>query len=119
MTAARRRQEDSELVEIPEISALPALPIAVRPRPISACYGAIMSEQPTAVRGPMLTFTGDPFQDGLDKTMVHESDAIIVMADGRITEFGPAAHVLPRLPEGIEIRDFGKDALISAGFIDT
>ncbi|MBL6615268.1 MAG: guanine deaminase [Reyranella sp.] len=73
----------------------------------------------TAVRGPVLTFTGDPFQDGLDKTMIHEPDGVIVMADGRITEFGPAAQLLPRLPEGIEIRDFGKNALISAGFIDT
>jgi guanine deaminase len=40
------------------------------------------------------------------------------MADGRITHFGPAARVLRELPAGIEIRDFGKDALISAGFID-
>ncbi len=77
------------------------------------------SSRPTAVRGPVLTFTGDPFLDGLDKTMVHEPDAVIVMAEGRITEFGPAAHLLPRLPQGIEIRDFGKNALISAGFIDT
>jgi guanine deaminase len=76
------------------------------------------SSRPTAVRGPVLTFTGDPFRDGLDSTMVHEPDAIVAMADGRITHFGSAERVLRELPAGIEIRDFGKDALISAGFID-
>src|SRR5258707_2363138 len=74
--------------------------------------------RPTAVRGPVLTFTGDPFRDGLERTMVHEPDAIVAMADGRITHFGSAERVLRELPTGIEIRDFGKDALISAGFID-
>jgi len=75
--------------------------------------------RPTALRGPALTFTGDPFRDGLERTLVHEPDAIVAMQDGRITDFGPAARVAPRLPAGTEIRDFGKDALISAGFIDT
>src|SRR4029077_6146378 len=60
-----------------------------------------MSERPphalppgaVAVRGPVLSFTGDPFQDGLDRTMVHEPDAIVAMAGGRITHFGPASRV--------------------------
>ena len=77
------------------------------------------SPLPTALRGPALTFTGDPFRDGLEKTMVHEPDAIVAMADGRVTHFGPAERILRVLPAGTEIRDFGKDALISAGFIDT
>ena len=75
--------------------------------------------RPTAVRGPVLTFTGDPFRDGLEATMVHEPDAIVAMADGRITQFGPAERIARELPPGTEIRDFGKDALISAGFIDS
>lgn len=86
-----------------------------------------MSERPphplspgaTVVRGPVLTFIGDPFQNGLERTMVHEPDGIVVMAEGRITHFGPADRLLRELPANIEIRDFGKDALISAGFIDT
>ena len=49
--------------------------------------------RPTAVRGPVLSFSGDPFRDGLETTMVHEPDAIVVMADGRITEFGPADRI--------------------------
>ena len=73
----------------------------------------------SAVRGPVLTFSGDPFRDGLDATMVHISDGIVAMADGRITHVGPAATVQPLLPAGIEIRDWGRDALISAGFVDT
>ena len=77
------------------------------------------SARPTALRGPALTFTGDPFRDGLERTLVHEPDAIVAMQDGRITHFGPAARIAPLLPAGTEIRDFGKDALISAGFIDT
>src|SRR5260370_38718724 len=74
------------------------------------------SFRPTAVRGPVLTFTGDPFRDGLEKTMVHEPDAIVAMADGRITHVGPAERVAPELPAGIEIRHYGRDSLISAGF---
>jgi guanine deaminase len=77
------------------------------------------SARPTAVRGPAITFTGDPFRDGLERTMVHEPDAIVAMADGRVTHFGPAAQVAPLLPPSIEIRDYGRDALISAGFVDT
>lgn len=74
---------------------------------------------PTALRGPALTFSGDPFRDGLAGTMHHEPDAIVAMADGRITHFGPAERVMRQLPAGIDIRDYGKDALISAGFVDT
>ena len=77
------------------------------------------SSRPTAVRGPVLTYTGDPFRDGLDTTMVHEPDAIVVLEDGKITHFGPADRIARELPSGIEIRDYGKDALISAGFVDS
>ncbi len=73
----------------------------------------------TAVRGPALTFTGDPFRDGLEATMVHEPDAIVAMADGHIVHFGPASLIAPLLPAGTEVLDYGKDALISAGFVDT
>ncbi len=75
--------------------------------------------RPTALRGPALTFTGDPFRDGLERTFVHETDAIVAMHDGLITHFGPAERVAPLLPTGTEIRHFGPNALISAGFVDT
>lgn len=73
---------------------------------------------PTAIRGPVLTYTGDPFRLGLESTMVYEPDAIVVMDGGVITGFGPADAVRRELPPGTEIENFGKDSLISAGFID-
>lgn len=73
----------------------------------------------TAVRGPALSFTGDPFRDGLEATMVHEPDAIVAMTGGRISHFGPAGRIAPLLPPGTEVRDWGRDALISAGFVDS
>lgn len=72
-----------------------------------------------AIRGPALTFTGDPFKDGIDATMVHEPDAIVAFADGLITHFGPASTVRPQLPPGLPIREYGPDSLISAGFLDS
>jgi len=71
-----------------------------------------------AVRGPALTFRGDPFRDGLERTMVHVPDAIVAMQDGRITHFGPSEQVARQLPAKVEVRDWGRQALISAGFVD-
>lgn len=72
----------------------------------------------TAIRGPALTYTGDAFLEGLESTMHHESDAIVAMADGRITHYGPAKKVSPLLPPGTKVKEYGKDNLIVAGFID-
>ena len=76
-------------------TALPMAFLTQRSVRTSANMSATAS-RPTAIRGPALTFTGDPFRDGLDKTMVHEPDAIVAMAGGRITHFGPASRVLQR-----------------------
>ena len=78
-----------------------------------------MSARAKAIRGPVLTYTGDPFRSGLAQTMVHESDAVVVMADGMITHFGPADRILAQLPAGTAVKNYGKDSLISAGFIDS
>ncbi len=72
-----------------------------------------------AIRGPVLTFTGDPFKEGLDHTMVYETDAIVAFGDGVITHFGPAGDVADKLPAGLAVRNYGPDALISAGFLDS
>ncbi len=72
----------------------------------------------TAIRGPALTFTGDPFQHGLEDTLVYEPDAVAAMAEGRITHFGPAKRVRPLLPRGTAVEDYGRRALILPGFID-
>jgi len=67
-----------------------------------------------AVRGPVLTFKGDPFKEGLENTMVYESDGIVAFADGVITHFGPADSIKGQLPPNTSIHDYGRDALISA-----
>ena len=51
--------------------------------------------------------------------MVYESDAIVAFGDGKITHFGPAGNVKPELPAGMDIRNYGSDSLISAGFLDS
>jgi guanine deaminase len=71
-----------------------------------------------AIRGPVLSFSGDPFQHGIGETLQYEPDAIVAMADGRITHVGPASAVRSQLPPGMRVRDYGRDALIMAGFID-
>lgn len=73
---------------------------------------------PLAIRGPALTFAGDPFERGVGETMRYESDAIIVIEDGRIARFGPASRIRRLLPRGTTVEDYGADSLIMAGFID-
>jgi len=71
-----------------------------------------------AIRGPVLTYTGDALLDGLESTMRFESDAIVAMDGGRITHFGPADQVRAQLPQGTVVKEYGKDTVIMAGFID-
>ncbi len=72
-----------------------------------------------ALRGPALTFTADPFQVGIESAMRYESDAIVAMAAGKITHFGPASEVRSQLPPGTSVKENGKDTLMLAGFIDS
>ena len=81
--------------------------------------GAAGSGRVSAIRGPLLTFSGNPFEEGLEHVMHYESDAIVVMRDGKISDAGPANDLRERLPSGIEVTNYGKDSLISAGFIDS
>ncbi len=71
-----------------------------------------------AIRGAALTFTDDPFQKPVEDCIRYESDAIIVMEDGIITNFGPADSVLELLSDDTDITRY-TDALILPGFIDT
>ena len=41
---------------------------------------------------------------------MYEPDAIVAMADGLITHFGPADRVLPQLPADTAIKNYGKDS---------
>jgi len=79
----------------------------------------LTTKGPVALRGAALTFIADPFLVGVKDAMRYESDAIIAMAGGKITHFGPASEVLAKLPPGTQVRPTGKDTLITPGFIDS
>jgi guanine deaminase len=72
----------------------------------------------TALRGPALTFTGDPFLVGAEKAMRYESDALIVIEDGSIQAFGPYDRAKSSLPAGTPVTNYTSDSLILPGFID-
>jgi guanine deaminase len=71
-----------------------------------------------AIRAPVLSYSGDPFQLGLGATLRYEPDAIVAMADGRITRFGPARKIRPQLPRDTPLETYGPDSLVMAGFVD-
>jgi guanine deaminase len=73
----------------------------------------------TALRGPALTFVGDPFLVGGADSIRHEPDALIVIENGAIAAFGPYDATSERLPAGATVTRYGSDSLILPGFIDT
>ena len=71
----------------------------------------------TAIRGALVTFSGDPFVDGVEATRRYESDAVVAMAGGRIVDCGPARDVMRAAARGHAGHAYA-NALITAGFID-
>jgi len=63
-----------------------------------------------ALRGPVLTWRGDPFVDGVEASRIHEPDALVVIADGHIAAFGPAETLLPTLPAGTPVAEHRRNA---------
>ena len=76
-----------------------------------------MSTNKTAIRGSMLTFKKDPFFHPMDECLVYESDAIIVMEDGKISAVGKAEDLLPTLQD-VPVKRY-YDSIITPGFIDS
>ena len=74
--------------------------------------------QVTAYRAAILHSLADPAQVGLDASYDYYEDGILVVADGHISDIGPADQVLARLPAAAELLNF-EHKLITAGFIDT
>ncbi len=72
-----------------------------------------------AIRGPVLTFTDDPFAAGVEQAMRYEPDGLILIAGGRIRAFGPHEQARHALPPGTPVTDYGAGTLILPGFIDT
>jgi len=72
----------------------------------------------TAIRGTALTFDDNPFRVGGEASAHVETDALIVMQDGRIRAFGAYDEIRHELPPDTAVTTY-KDALILPGFIDT
>lgn len=70
-----------------------------------------------AIRGPILTFTGDPFVQAPDDCIRYEPDAIVVMENGIVTAAGHADSIGADLAPGIGIERYD-DGLIIPGFVD-
>ena len=65
--------------------------------------------RPTAIRGPVLTFTGDPFAAGLETTW---STSPTPSSSWRMAGSRSSARPIdrPALPPGTDIVDYGRDA---------
>lgn len=74
-----------------------------------------MTTPTRALRGRLLTFTGDPAKAG-ESAYVYIEDGLVLVGGGRILAVGDAAALLPRAA-GVPL-DHYPDALILPGFID-
>ena len=71
-----------------------------------------------AVRGRILSFTGDPAEVGAAASHRYLPDGLVVMEGGMVTEVGEAVALLPTLPPGSQV-DHYPDQLVMPGLIDT
>ena len=53
---------------------------------------------PNAIRGRVLTFTGDPAEVGAAASHRYLADGVVVVEDGMVTAAGEAAALLATLP---------------------
>lgn len=84
---------------------------------MSAPASTIDTGLDAALRGPAITFRGDPFAMSEDEALHYEPDALVLMRNGRIAAFGPASTLVPTLPGDVPVHHHPR-GLISAGFID-
>ena len=70
-----------------------------------------------AIRGQLLSYRADPFQNPIDDCVMYEADGLVIIEDGRIAAVGPASEILSKVPDGIEVAAYD-NALILPGFID-
>ena len=78
---------------------------------------AVKTDDVTAIRGAALSYTDDPFHRPVEECFVYQSDALVVMTDGKITQFGPARELLPGLSDRVEVTTYD-NSLILPGLID-
>ncbi len=70
---------------------------------------------PELLLGQVLSFSGNPFQDGPGAAR-HETHSAVLVDAGKIADVGPAGMLRARHPQA-RVTDY-RSALISAGFID-
>ncbi|MEA9357437.1 guanine deaminase [Bacteriovorax sp. PP10] len=70
------------------------------------------------LRGQALSFKADPFIVGDQASIHYESDGLIFLQDGKVTEFGSYKNLKDKIPAGAEIKVY-TDSLIIPGFVDT
>lgn len=57
----------------------------------------------SAIRGPVLTYSDEPYLENKHNEFGYEPDAIIMLVDGQISEIGPAAQLQHKIPSGSDI----------------
>ncbi len=70
-----------------------------------------------ALRAAAISFVDDPFAVPGEAALRYESDALVVIRDGRIAAFGAASELLDDLDPGIPVTRY-ENALMMPGFID-
>ncbi len=75
-----------------------------------------MTTPTRALRGRVLTFTGDPATEG-DKACRYIEDGLVLIGGGKILDVGEARDLLPRLTSQVLVEGYPGD-LILPGFID-
>ena len=70
------------------------------------------------LRGQALSFKADPFIVGDQASIHYESDGLIFLQEGKITDFGSYENLKDKIPAGAEVKVY-PDSLIIPGFVDT
>lgn len=76
-----------------------------------------MNNARKAYRAAILHSLADPAEVGAANSYQYFEDGVLLVADGKVEQVGPAAELLPKLA-GVQVQHY-PDALITPGFIDT
>lgn len=76
------------------------------------------SENNLVVRGQLLQFIGDPFEDAIEASYRFWSDGLVWIKEGRVFWAGAAEQLLSAIPPGYELRHY-PNRLIIPGFVDS
>lgn len=71
-----------------------------------------------AYRGPILHFLSEPKKTNWQASYEYFEDGILLVDEGYIHSVGNAEDVFSKIPEGTEIKTFGKNQLLIPGFVD-